>query len=98
MTATISSLTASDPLRIAARRDGDRMMIRMAQWDSLSYSEKLAQSDLGRISWFRDVPGFELAWCGACVSEVLLDYTEYPEGACMVCDAVADSLSDRAAA
>ena len=100
MTATISlkeqqqlGILANTCLSLSAG-----MMSLMAEWDALRYSEKLTEADKGQASRYAEVPGFELAWCGSCVSEVLLDYTEYIEGQCMVCESVADSLSDQAAA
>lgn len=101
MTTTIPTLKEQQALGLQATlilREAADMMNLIAEWDGLRYSEKLAESDKGSASRFFHVPGFELAWCGACVSDVLLDYSEYPEGQCMVCEATADGLSDRAAA
>lgn len=78
-------------------REGENMMALIAQWDTLRYSEKLRESALGEKSRFREVPGFTPVWCGICVAEVLLDYTEDPEGACMSCGAVADVAMPAAA-
>lgn len=101
MTTTIPTLKEQQQLGLQATlilREAQDMMNLIAEWDALRYSQKLAESDKGSASRFFHVPGFELVWCGACVSDVLLDYRDDPEGACMVCEAVADTLSDRAAA
>ena len=98
---TIEPLThqvAHGQYAAAELRAAENMMALIAQWDTLRYSEKLDEADKGRASRFRDVPGFELVWCGECVSDVLLDYTDDPEGACAVCGAVQATLSDQAAA
>lgn len=90
MTPTIEPLThqvAHGQYALAALRDAENMMSLIAQWDSLPYSMKLAESDKGTASRFSQVPGFELHWCDECHSEVLLDYRDDPEGACMVCEA-----------
>lgn len=69
----------------AELRDAQNMMSLIEQWDNLPYALKLAESDKGTRSQFYSVPGFEPVWCDECASEVLLDYTEDPEGTCMVC-------------
>ncbi|WP_406245841.1 hypothetical protein ACI7YT_12435 [Microbacterium sp. M] len=97
---SLSDQVVSGQYAAASLRDAENMMSLIAQWDSLRYSEKLAEIDrfeAGGRSRFSEVPGFGLSWCGACVSEVLLDYSEDPEGSCMVCGALANG-PDRIAA
>ncbi|WP_217181575.1 hypothetical protein [Streptomyces sp. AC495_CC817] len=69
-------------------RAAENMMSLIAQWDLLRFSEKLAESEKGTASRFHQVPGFEPFWCGACLSETYLDFTEDPEGSCMSCGAL----------
>lgn len=91
MTITIPPLTkqAADGIYAEiALQDAARMMSLIAQWDTLPYALKLAESDKGTASRFSQVPGFELRWCDECASDVLLDYRDDPEGQCMVCEAV----------
>lgn len=88
MTRTIEPLTAQvahGQYALAALRDAENMMSLITQWDSLPYSMKLNEADKGQRSRFAEVPGFEPVWCASCVSEVLLDYRQDPEGQCMVC-------------
>lgn len=91
MTATIPPLARQVAHGLYAQAelaDAGRMMSLIAQWDALTYTEKLDESDKGTASRFSQVPGFELRWCAECHSDVLLDYRDDPEGACMVCEAV----------
>lgn len=81
-------------------RAAENMMALMAQWDLLRYSEKLAEIERHTPltpSRFAHVPGFDLAWCGACLDDVLLDYTDDPEGACMACGSLAHAEMEAAA-
>lgn len=78
-------------------RAAENLMSLMRQWDDLRYSEKLAEHAKGQDSRFHDVPGFEPAWCAICATDVILDYTQDPEGACGSCGTVAPSSMAAAA-
>lgn len=93
----LTAQVASGQYAASELREADRMTALIQHWDLLRYSEKLYESAKGRHSRFRDVPGFQPTWCGVCQSEVLLDYTEDPEGACMECGALSDAVMPAAA-
>ena len=84
----MNAMTLSDA-RLEIRR-ADKMIALLAEWDALPYAEKIREVENyedGVRSRFAEVPGFGFRWCAECHSEVILDYTDDPEGTCMICGA-----------